>query len=197
MNKDKILAKLKNKGIVTLSDLIKMGLSQPTVSRLALSGKIQHLSRGLYIHPDSKVVKPEELDFILACIKFGGKAVIGGISALFYYKLIEQIPHQTWVIVPSNIICTDHRYRLIRSSRKLKHGIIKNNKYKIVSIERALIESLLYANKFGLSTAIEAITRAIRRKQTTIKKIAEMAKKMKLEKTLAKHWESIIGAISA
>lgn len=197
MDAIKAINRLKNKGIVTTKDLIKMGVSKPTLTRLVKEKKINHLARGLYIHPDSKVVKPEELDFIVATKIFGKRSVIGGLTALFHYILVEQVPQQIWVIVPSDIKTRSNFYRLIRTKKISNEGIIDNGRYKITSVERTLVDALTYSSKFGIRTAIEAITRAIKRKQTTVKKISDTAIRMKQEKVLKKHWETIIGAISA
>ena len=77
----------------------KIGIAQSTLSRWVDKGFINHVSRGLYIHPQSSV-SPEYLDFAIACSHFGFKSAIGGLSALFYYGLIEQVPQQVWLIVP-------------------------------------------------------------------------------------------------
>jgi predicted transcriptional regulator of viral defense system len=197
MNTVKIINNLKTKGIVTTKDLLKMGISKPTLTRLVKEEKINHLARGLYIHPDSEVIKPEELDFIVATRIFGKRSVIGGLTALFHYVLVEQVPQQIWLIVPSDIKTRDNQYRLIRTKKVTNEGVIDNRRYRITSIERTLIDALIYSSKIGIRTAIEAITRAIKRKQTTIKKISDTAVKMKQDKVLKKYWESIIGAISA
>ena len=197
MNTIKAINRLKAKGIITTKELIKMGISKPTLTRLVKEEKINHLARGLYIHPESKVVKPEELDFIVATTIFGKRSVIGGLTALFHYVLVEQVPQQVWLIVPSDIKTKNNQYRLIRTKKISSEGIIDNGRYKITSLERTLIDALTYSSKFGIRTAIEAITRAIKRKQTTIKKLSNTAIKMKQQKVLTKHWETIIGVISA
>jgi predicted transcriptional regulator of viral defense system len=133
----------------------------------------------------------------LHVLKFGRDAVVGGITALFHYDLIEQVPTQTWVIVKKRTRTKDKRFRLIPMDKISREGIIQNKSYRITSIERTIVEAFVYANRIGLRTAIEAITRAIKRKLTTINKISNTARKMKQEKALIKNWETITGAISA
>jgi predicted transcriptional regulator of viral defense system len=197
MDTNTLLTRLKNKGIVTTKELTKHKISEATLSRLVKSGQLERLTKGLYIHPESTAIKPEDFDFIFACTKFGRASVIGGITALFHYDLIEQVPTQIWVIVKKGTRTKDKRFRLIPMDKINREGIIQNKNYRITSIERTIVEAFVYANRIGLRTAIEAITRAIKRKLTTINKISNIARKMKQEKALIKNWEAITGAISA
>ncbi len=70
-----------------------------------------------------------EYDFQIACAKLGPDVVIGGLSALFYYNLCEQIPKQTWVLVSPHKITSGRSYRLIRTQVPLDKGIVVGNGY--------------------------------------------------------------------
>ena len=80
--------KIKKLGIFTLSQAQKLGLSQQNLSKLVKQTKIKRVSRGIYVHPEAKLSR--EVEFQIACSKLGPKAVIGGLSALFYYNLAEE-----------------------------------------------------------------------------------------------------------
>ena len=86
--------KLQSMGLFKPNEIQKKtGISQSTISRWVDKGLIKYVSRGLYVHPQSSVL-PEHLDFAIACSRFGFKSAIGGLSALFYYGLLEQAPEQ-------------------------------------------------------------------------------------------------------
>ncbi len=70
------------------------------------------------------------------------ESAVGGLSALFYYSLADQVPQQTWVIVPPNKRVSSKNYHLIRTKTPLKHGIVEHDGFRIVSIERAIAEGL-------------------------------------------------------
>ncbi len=197
MDTNTLLAKLKSKGIVTTKELVKCKISESTLSRLVKNKQLERLTKGLYVHPESTIINPEDFDFVFACTKFGKEAVIGGITSLFHYGLIEQVPTQTWVIVRKGTRTKDKRFRLIGIDKISREGIIQKKNYKITSIERAVVEAFVYANRVGLRTAIGAMKTAIKRKLTTLNKITDTAKKMKQEKALIKSWEAIIGATSS
>lgn len=187
---EKILQKL---GLFSLSQAKRIGITQQELSRFVKDEKILRMERGIYLHP--KAQSSREIDFKVACRKFGSKSAIGGLSALFYYNLTDQVPQQTWLIVPPERRGNSKRYRLIRTKTPLKYGIIDENDFRIVSIERAIIEGFKLASKIGERTMIKAVRIAIQQKLTTLNKIGKTAKELRLDSYLTKYFEAIIGAI--
>lgn len=184
---------LKKLGPFSLSQAEEIGISQQELSRLVKEEKIERMERGIYLHPKAKVSR--EIDFQIACTKFGPKSVVGGLTALFYYNLANQVPQQTWVLVPPEQRSHAKGYRLIRTKTPLDVGVIHGDGFRIVSIERAIAEGFKLASKIGERTAIKAARIAIQQKQTTLKKIGVMAKELGLDAYLTKYFEAIIGAI--
>ena len=184
---------LKKLGPFSLSQAEEIGISQQELSRLVKEEKIERMERGIYLHPKAKVSR--EIDFQIACTKFGPKSVVGGLTALFYYNLANQVPQQTWVLVPPEQRSHAKGYRLIRTKTPLDVGIVHGDGFRIVSIERAIAEGFKLASKIGERTAIKAARIAIQQKQTTLKKIGVMAKELGLDAYLTKYFEAIIGAI--
>jgi predicted transcriptional regulator of viral defense system len=184
---------LKKLGPFSLSQAEEIGISQQELSRLVKEEKIERMERGIYLHPKAKVSR--EIDFQIACTKFGPKSVVGGLTALFYYNLANQVPQQTWVLVPPEQRSYARGYRLIRTKTPLNVGVIHGDGFRIVSIERAIAEGFKLASKIGERTAIKAARIAIQQKQTTLKKIGVMAKELGLDAYLTKYFEAIIGAI--
>jgi predicted transcriptional regulator of viral defense system len=183
-------AKLKEIGIFTLNQAEEVGLSQQSISKLVKNGRLKRVSRGIYLHPGATLGR--EAGFQIACAKFGPVSAIGGLSALFYYNLAEQVPQQTWVLVPPEKITSDRNYRLIRTKTKLDRGIIDQKGFRIVSIERAVVEGFKLATKIGERTAIKSARDAIRQKQTTLARIGRMAKELELDSFLTKYFEAIV-----
>lgn len=183
-------SKLKKIGVFTLSQAEEAGISHQDLSRLVRQGKILRMGRGIYKHPAAPVNR--EIDFQVACAKFGPNSVVGGLSALFYYNLAEQVPQQTWVIVPPAKRSSEQGYRLIRTKTSLNVGIVEGDGYRIVSVERAIVEGFKLATKIGERTAIKAAREAIRQKQTTLNKIGKMAKDLGLGSCLTKYFEAIV-----
>ncbi len=185
--------RLKKLGIFTLAQANELGISQQSLSKLVKQEKIKRVDRGIFLHPEANLGR--EYDFQIACAKLGPDAVIGGLSALFYYNLAEQVPKKTWVLVPPHKMTSNRSYRLIRTQTPLDKGTVEGNGYKIVSIERAIVEAFKLASKMGERTAIKACRVAIQQKQTTLKKIGMMAKELGLSSYFNKYSEAIIGSL--
>lgn len=182
--------KLKKLGVFTLSQAENLGLSQQELSRLVTAEKIKRVSRGIYLHPDADL--EADVGFQIACAKFGPKAAIGGLSALFHYNLAEQVPGHTWVMVPTERKSRESRYKLIRTKVSLDKDIITEHGFRIVSIERAILEGLKFITKIGERTAVKAARDALAKRQTTELKLGNAAKELGLESVLTKYLEMII-----
>lgn len=186
------LSLLKKEGLQSAQSLRdRLGISQPTLSKLVTSGALRKFGHGLYAHPDWDI-PPEDIDFAVACAKFGSTSAIGGLSALFHYRLIDQAPHQVWVVIPSQKANHNDFYRTLRTKTSPKHGIDTLKFYRMTNIERTLLEALKFAPKIGPRLAISATRNALQKGLTTEKKLGEMAKKLKLESTLRRYWEAIV-----
>ncbi len=183
-------AKLKKLGPFSLAQAEEIGISHQEISRLVKEEKILRMERGIYLHPKANISR--EIDFKVACTKFGSQSAVGGLSALFYYNLAEQVPNQTWVLVPPEKRVSSKNYRLIRTKTPLDRGIVEGDGFRIVSIERAIVEGFKLATKIGERTAIKSARTAIQQKLTTLNKIGKMAKDLGLESSLTKYFEAIV-----
>lgn len=192
---DKIY-KLRSYGPFTLAEAKKRGLSQSSIFRLLEHGIFVRLGSGIYQVADSEF-DPTTTDFVVSCLRFGKYAVIGGLSALSYYQLIDQVPSQIWVLVPPTKRTTDKQFRLLRTKHSLKIEIINENRYCIVTLERALVEGLIFSSKIGEETAVKAIIRAIKEKKTYPEKLFSVAKKLKSLNRLDKYWQGIKAGVSS
>lgn len=177
-------------GIFTLSQAKGIGLGQQELSRLVAAERLKRVARGIYLHPKADL--EVDVGFQIACAKFGPHAAIGGLSALFYYNLAEQVPGHTWVIVPSERKTRESGYKLIRTKVSLNKGIITENGYRIVSLERAILEGLKFVTKIGERTAVKAARDALAKRQTTELKLGKAAKELGLESVLTKYLEVIV-----
>jgi predicted transcriptional regulator of viral defense system len=177
-------------GVFRTADAIKSGISQPTVSRLAMKGILVRLEHGLYHHKDADI-DPSILDFCVACTRMGGDSVIGGLTALFHYVLIPQVPQQTWVLVPHKNQGKFPQYRIIHTKHDPKVGVEDHGLYRMVTIERAIIEAFRYSTKMGYQTALTAARTALKERKTSEKRLNETARQLGLWSVMIKNWEAI------
>ena len=189
------LQRLAAKGTFNLADARKAGLSHSTILRMLEREKVTRLERGLYAVSGNEPFG-EEGDYSVVKKRFGPNAIIGGLTALSHYHLIDEVPSKIWVLVSPHIRTKERKYRLLRTKRSLTVGVIKEDDYQIVSLERALVDGLLYSSKIGERVVKTAILRAIKGKQTTQNKIFDMAKRLGALAVIDKEWQSILAGLA-
>lgn len=153
------------------------GISTFHLRKMLSDGHIERLSRGLYRIPQQDM--NEEDMFCSATLRVGGPSAICLISALVHYNLADAIPKKTWIMVP---VTKRTRYPDLKVFRmrnpKWKIGIEQHKGYAMTSIERTLVDALAYRSAIGSKIGIEALKQAISENKTTLRKIADMAKKL-------------------
>ena len=183
-------SKIKKLGVFTLAQGKALGISQQELSRLVAAKYLVRLGRGIYLHPDANLDR--DVGFQIAYSIFGPDSAIGGLSALYHYNLAEQVPGEIWVVVPPDKKTRVKGYKLIRTKTRLDQEIVDEKGYRIVSIERAVLEALKYITKIGERTAINAARESLTKGKTTEAKLARAAKRLGLESVLTKHREVIV-----
>lgn len=181
---------LKSLRVFRTIDAVRAGISQSTVSRLAAKGRVVRLDYGIYHHIDTEIDE-SKLDFIVACHRLGNDSVIGGLSALFDYVLIPQVPQQIWILIPNENRGKFSKYRIIHTKNDLSIAIEDHRDYRIVTVERAIVEAFRYASKIGYQTALVAARRALAEGKTTEEKIYQTAMDLGLWKVMIPHWEAM------
>lgn len=187
---DSSLGELIGLGVFRTAGAIEVGISQPRLSRMVASGFVEKLESGIFIHRDAEW--PENLEFVVACLRVGSQSTIGGLSALFYYGLTDQAPDQTWLMVPTAGRGKYPNYRIIYTNHDPTVEVEDHGSWRVVTIERAIIEAFKYQTKLGFQTALTAARTAILEGKTTEEKLHKAAKKMRLWPTLSKNWEAIV-----
>jgi len=181
--------KIEKLGVFTLTQGKALGMSQQDISRLVAANDLVRLGRGIYLHPNAHLER--DVGFQVAYSKFGSASAIGGLSALYHYNLAEQVPNETWVVVPPGKRTRVKGYKLIRTKTRLDKEITDENGYRIVTVERAVLEALKFITKIGERTAIKAARESLGQRKTTEAKLARAATELGLEAVLAKHLEVI------
>lgn len=182
-------------GVFTFGEAINEGISRFSLKSMLQNNEILKLAHGLYIYKNNPNISPEYLDFIIACKHFGKPSTISGLTSLYNYNLIEEIPRQIWLLVPAKKQNNNSLYRVIRTRREINIGVIEKDNYRISNIEKSVLDALIYSSKIGIDTAIGALIKSIKSKQTTLKKISNFASKVDEEDILKKYWSIINGAL--
>lgn len=180
---------LRRLGLFTTRDALSAGISKPTLGRLVQRGVLQRFAHGIFIHSEAEW--PDNLEFIVACMSLGPESVIGGLTALSYYAITEQVPSQTWLMIPNSKHGRYEKYRVLRTKHDPRVQVIDHGSWRIVSVERAIIEAFTYQTKIGYQTALSAARIALAEEKVTEASLANAAKHLGAWPLIVKSWEAI------
>ena len=154
-------------------------------------GEVTKIGFDAYHHKDLNIV-PEDAEFGAACLLLGESSYIGGASALFFYNLIDQAPHQIWIVVPSKVTSHNKLYRLIRTKENLSIGIVQHEWFRIASMERSILDAFHFQSKIGgIEMALRAAKIAIKEHSVKANDLLNLAREIGWERDILKHWEAI------
>ena len=152
----------KNKGILRMSAAIRSGIHRDTLRRMVEHGDLQRLSRGLYQLAEASPPSHPDLAIVAAKVPEG---VICLISALSFYELTTQIPHEVYLAIQRNSEPPRINYPPIRtfrfSGKAFTEGIETHDvgpvSVRVYCREKTLADCFKYRNKIGLDTCLEAL----------------------------------------
>lgn len=186
---DQLPSKLREKPF-TLSQAVAAGVSRYLLGKLMSEGAVEKLSRGVYRVTAGDI--NEEDQYRAATLRVGTPSAICLVSALSHHGLTDAIPRKTWVMVA-------HTKRTIYPDLKLLRvrdpdwnvGIEKRDGYSITSLERTIVDCLVYRTKIGTQIGIEALRKAVTSKKTTLGRILDMAVKLGVEHRIRSYIEAL------
>ncbi len=186
----RILPKVLTNRTFSTNDAYALGLSKHYLKKLLDCGEISKITRGYYKHETEEIFH-EESRFESASVRVGKPACICLVSALIHYELTDLIGKKVWIMVPHSLRRHYSDLRIVRvRSPQWDIGISKNPKYWITDLDRTLVEGLIYKRLIGINTGIEALRRAITAKKTSLGKVYEMSKKLKVDHRILPYIEA-------
>lgn len=173
----KIPKNLKNRPFTT-QEAIKSGISKASLSRMVKADILERVSRGVYQLPEVDDGTMEYL-YQAATLRCGIPSCICLLSALEHYHLTDEITRGTWILVPNNKQIQGKDLKLVRSRNPhWNTGIEKRKGYWITTIDRTLIDAIVYKRFFGTQIPLSALKQALAEKKITLRSFNNMAKKM-------------------
>lgn len=158
----------------TASQFKKAGRTRYELKLLLEAGLIEQVARGTY--RSSSADYTEEERFQIATLRAGPKSAICLISALSIYGLTDNRHSKVWIMVPRGKISRAKDLKILRPRDPMWNiGIEKQDGYSITTIERTIVDCFIYRNQLGSTYGTKALREAIEKKQTTLKKVMEMA----------------------
>lgn len=176
---------------------INAGIHPDTLYSMRRKGIIEKISRGLYRLTDGAM--PINPDIVAVSMKIPG-GVICLISALSFYELTLQIPHEVYVALHKGAEQPRLEYPPVRIFRFMgdafSQGIeitqIDNIPVKIYCMEKTIADTFKFRNKIGLDTATEALRIYMERKNRDINKLMYYAEICRVGRIIRPYIEALI-----
>ena len=184
-------------GILRTQQAIRHGIAPRTLYEMRDVGLIQRESRGLYRLVD--VEFGSNTDLVQIAMKIP-KGVICLISALSFFELTTQIPHQVYIALPIDAEKPRLEYpplRIFWLSQKAYSAGIENHELdgipvRIYGIEKTIADCFKFRNKIGLDVALEALRGYRKHKEFNIGTLLYYARIDRVERVIKPYLEAIV-----
>ena len=194
---DRAIQLLAEKGMVRLHELKAAGIPATVVSRLARSGRVVRLARGLYQLPNADLQTAHTLAEVAKIVP---KGVICLISALAYHELTLQLPPFVWVAIEVHTRQPRHSYppmRFVRFGKQaLTEGVerhmIEGVTVKITDPAKTIVDCFRFRNKIGVDIAISAMREALRKRIYSPDDIMSYARSLRIASVVRPYLEAMI-----
>jgi len=187
----------RHSGVLRTIEAIRLGIHPRTLYQMRDSGRLEQLSRGLYRL--AEMVPVGNPDLVTVALKVP-KGVICLLSALAYYELTTQIPHEVHVALLRGAEPPRLEHPPVRifwfTDQAFSEGIdvhkVDGVKVRIYCAEKTLADCFKYRNKIGPDTAVEALRNYIGRGRPKLDKLMQYARVCRVEKSMRPYLEALL-----
>lgn len=184
-------------GILRTAQAIKAGIHPGTLYEMRDSGVLEMISRGVFRLSESPPLASPDLVTVATRVPNG---VICLISALSFYELTTQIPHEVHVALSQGAENPRLDYPPIKVYRfggeAFTAGVdihnIDSASVRIYSPEKTLADCFKFRNKVGLDTVIEAVRFYRERRNIKVDDLMYYAAVCRVSKIIRPYLEAIL-----
>lgn len=192
---DRLLAIIREAGIMRSRDLMVHGLPRVALTRLQRRGRIRRIAKGLYVAADAELSEHHSL--AEACARIPG-GIVCLLSALRFHRLTTQSPHEVWIAIDVKARkprVVDLPLRMIRfSGDALTYGVeehrVEGISVRVTSPAKTVTDCFKFRNKVGLAVAIEAL-RDYRRARKSMDELYRAARVCRVSSVMQPYLESL------
>lgn len=184
-------------GMLRTAHALRLGIHPRTFYALQEEGKIVSLARGLYRLANAPQLSDPDLVTVAAKIP---SAVVCLLSALNFYNITTQLPHEVWVALPRHATYPMLKYPPLRISQFSKAsyeaGIetrhIDGVEVKVYCPAKTVVDCFKFRNQVGLDVALEALRDAWRHKRVTMDNLWRFAEVCRVTNVMRPYLDSVV-----
>lgn len=187
---------LRRAGTARSRELVAAGISRSELSRMAATGQLLRVARGLYAMPD---YQGGEHSALVAVAKRAPGVVFCLLTALRIHDLTTQAPFEVWIAIGNK----DHPPRLdypplrtVRfSAAALAAGVethqVDGAEVRVTSVAKTVADCFKFRNKIGLDVALEALREARRARKATADELWRYARINRVTNVMRPYLEAV------
>jgi predicted transcriptional regulator of viral defense system len=184
-------------GVLRMSEALQAGIYRKMLYDMRDSGVIEKLERGLYRLASLPPLGNPDLVSVAKKIPEG---VICLISALSFYEITTQIPHEVYIALRRGAKSPRLKHPPVRifhfTGRAFTEGIethkVDGVQLRIYAPEKTVADCFKYRNKIGLDTAVEALKLSLKRKRVNVNELMRFARICRVEKVMRPYIEALL-----
>jgi predicted transcriptional regulator of viral defense system len=191
-----VLALASQRGLLRASHLQELGIARVVLSRLAASGQLERVGRGVYRLPERQGAEHESLATIAVKVP---QAVFCLLTALQIHQLTTQLPRQVWIAMPQGSHVPKMDYPPVKmvqfSGEAYAQGIevvcADQVELRVYGVAKTIADCFKHRNKVGLDVAIEALREALATNKTTANDLWRFAKICRVANVMRPYLETL------
>lgn len=192
----RVLDLARQRGMLRASHLQSLGVTRVVLTRLAATGQLERVGRGLYRLPDTPSSERESLAIIATKVP---QAVFCLLTALQIHELTTQLPRQVWIAMPQGSHSPKIDYPPVKmvqfTGEAYSEGIevmhADQVKLRVYGVAKTVADCFKHRNKIGLDVAIEALRDALAQKKATANDLWRFAKICRVANVMRPYLEAL------
>jgi predicted transcriptional regulator of viral defense system len=184
-------------GMMRTAQAMRFGVHPRTLYEMRDAGALDQLGRGVYRLAELPVLGDPDLVTVSMKIPHG---VICLISALAFYELTTQIPHEVYLAVSRGTTRPRLDYPPLRvfwfTEKAFTEGIETHVRdgvsVRVYSPEKTLADCFKYRNKIGIDTVVEALKLYQQRKPVRVDELLQFARVCRVFKVMKPYMEALL-----
>ncbi len=193
---EQVLALAKAQGLLRANELLALGVGRVVLSRLAASGQLERVGRGVYRLPGALASEHESLATVAARVP---QAVFCLLTALQLHGLTTQLPRQVWIAMPQGSHAPRLDYPPLKmvqlSGEAYLQGIeimqADQVPMRVYGVAKTVADCFKHRSKIGLDVALEALRDALASRKTTPDELWRYAKVCKVANVMRPYMEAL------
>ena len=194
---ERLLALAEKTGLLRADDLVAQGIAYTTLSRLTQQGRLQRISRGLYMLPNAPVTEYHHWVESATRVPSG---VICLLSALRFHQLTTHAPFEIWMAIENKgwkPKVEELPLRLFYFSGTaftsgVETHIMEGVTLKIYDPAKTIADCFKYRNKIGIDLCIEALRTGLRQRKFTVDRLLDYAKICRVQNIILPYLEATL-----